>query len=329
MGGIVYKMMSDKRCLKLSEIAIAVVVLCLACAGISYSGKVDRQMYVLTIGNSFSQNTCHYLADLAKAGGHKLFLGHADYPGCSLEHHIAILNAAEKDPNDPNGRPYGISWPVIPGEDVGHKNLKEVLMLKKWDIVTIQQSSPITTNYSTYQPYGRELYDYIKKYAPQAEVVVHETWPFRCDDPRFADGKDSQAKMYSELHSAYNKLASDLGGLRIIPVGDAFNIANTNPVWGYKPPQNKDVVYPNLPDQTNSLNAGWYWAKNSDGGYKLQLDAHHASNLGCYLAGCVWYEFLFNDNVVGNSYIPSEITHSSAGFLQKVADEAVQNVKKK
>jgi hypothetical protein len=55
-------------------------------------------------------------------------------------------------------------------------SLKEALLNKKWDVVTIQQVSNESFNYSTYQPYLNELMEYVRKYAPGAKIGVHQTW---------------------------------------------------------------------------------------------------------------------------------------------------------
>ncbi len=41
------------------------------------------------------------------------------------------------------------------------------------------------------------------------------------------------------------------------------------------------------------------------------------------LAGCVWYEFLFGQNVENNSYIPAEITPADARLLRHIAHKTV------
>ena len=65
------------------------------------------------------------------------------------------------------------------------KSLRELLQSGTWDFVTIQQYSFISNDVSTYRPYARNLHDYIRKNAPGAEVVMHQTWEYRVDDPRF------------------------------------------------------------------------------------------------------------------------------------------------
>ena len=113
----------------------------------------------------------------------------------------------------------------------------------------------------------------------------------------------------------------------MIPVGDALNSANTDSAWGYRP-ANYDkatLKYPNLPDQTHSLNVGMGWGKDKTSGeYKLTMDGHHASVMGCYLAGCVWFEVLFNESVADNNYVPRDIPAADARYLRAVAHKIAQ-----
>jgi hypothetical protein len=55
--------------------------------------------------------------------------------------------------------------------------------------VTIQQRSISSHDVTTYRPYAANLRDYVKKHAPNAELLLHETWAYRVDDPRFSVAK--------------------------------------------------------------------------------------------------------------------------------------------
>jgi hypothetical protein len=76
------------------------------------------------------------------------------------------------------------------------------------------------------------LIDYIRKNAPEAEILVHETWAYRQDHALFTDGTFSQQKMYDQLKVAYGKVAARYG-LRFIPSGDAFQAARQLPRWSF------------------------------------------------------------------------------------------------
>lgn len=304
---------------------LACVAACvLSSAGVGVSAEVakpsttheGKTIRLLTVGNSFSGNATRYLDELATAAGNKLVLVRADLPGCPMERHWKAIEAAEADPKALPGRPYAVT---VSGSPYKRHSLKEILTSQKWDFVTIQQASIDSPDIKTYRPYARNLRDYIKKHAPQAEVLIHETWAYRCDDPGFAKDGNSQDKMYQGLRAAYQTIAKELG-LRLMPVGDALHAADTDEAWRYRPTtfDKTSLKYPDLPDQTHSLNVGWEWL-DDNGGHKLTMDGHHASALGCYLAGCVWFEILFNESVENNKFVPEGISDVDAKYLRGVA----------
>lgn len=301
-----------------------VLTMCGAATCAESAEKLPKTVRLLTVGNSFSGNAVRYLPQLVDAAGHKLMLARADLPGCWMERHWRHVEAAESDPASVDARPYTVK--------VDDKNkqlsLKEILTSDKWDFVTIQQASMISSDIKTYRPYAKNLRDYIKKHAPQAEVLMHQTWAYQVDDPRFDDpAKDSQRKMYTDLRNAYRTIAKELG-LRIIPVGDAMYAGNTDSDWCYKPAKfdKAALKHPDLPDQTHSLHVGYRWARVKDkpGEYALAMDGHHANELGCYLAGCVWFEFLYGESVENNKYVPSTIKAAEARYLRALAHRIVQ-----
>lgn len=279
---------------------------------------------LLTVGNSFSGNATWLLPQLAKAGGKKLLLKRADIGGCWLERHWRTVEAFEADPNDPNGLHYL-------DDDRNNVSLKYWLTKEPWDVVTIQQLSTISHHAHLYQPFARNLRDYIRKHAPSAEVVFHQTWHYRPDDPRFTGDDypdyDTFHDMHRQVRSAYHKNAQLLG-LRIIPVGDAFYLASTDPKWAFRPDPNwnpAEAEHPQRPTEANSLHEGWVWyfdrkAKE----HRLRMDGHHANTAGRYLGACVFYEFLFGDSVVGNSYRPKGMSEKRARFLQRCAHRAAE-----
>lgn len=299
---------------------VMILLLCCGCAW-AQSAQPKKTVKLLTVGNSFSGNATHYLADIAAAAGDKLVLVRADLPGCPMERHWKAVEAAEADSKAEAGRPYSVS---LDGGKTENYSLEEILVSEKWDYVTIQQASLITPDVNTYRPYAANLRDYIKKYAPQAEVLVHETWAYRVDEPGFGTNGKSQEKMYTGLRDAYRTIAKELG-LRIMPVGDAFEIADTDPSWCYKPVtfDKASMVYPNLPDQTHSMNVGWHWLTDKNGVHTLVMDGHHASDLGCYLAGCVWFESMFKESVENNKFVPKDISDADAKYLREVAHKLV------
>ena len=275
---------------------------------------------MLTVGNSFADNALTYLTQIVESGGHKLVVGKANLGGCTLERHWNHVAQFEADPNDDAGSPYR----------GGKYSLREMLTKEEWDFVTIQQVSYKSHDPKTYQPFADNLHDYIRKYAPDATILVHQIWAYRIDDPRFTPANEGRephthAVMYQQVRDAYHALADRLN-LRILPSGDAMYRADTDEKWGYRVDRTFDfdnASYPSLPNQTYSLHTGWTWKKQGDGTRALKLDGHHASASGKFLLGCVWYEALFNENVVSNRYLPKGMDPDYAAFLRKTAHQTV------
>jgi hypothetical protein len=287
--------------------------------------STGKTVHLLTVGNSFSHNATHYLGDLAKAAGDTLVLHEDNVGGSSMELHWTKAQAHETDPTDKKGL------------YTGGKGLSDDLKSGHWDYVTIQQYSMFSHDLATYRPFAQELFDYIHRYAPDATILLHETWEYRMDDVRFT-GKSSkpgepktQDEMYAELSNAYATIAKELG-VRRMPVGDAFHIANRDPQWGFRP-STKPFDYKNakqgeLPEQTHSLNVGWKWGtKPGDPTVRLGMDGHHASMAGEYLGGCVWFEVLFGQSVEDNQFVPKGLDPDYAKFLRATAHRAVQEAK--
>ena len=280
-----------------------------------------KTVRILTIGNSFSRNATNHLDDLALAGGHTLIHTPLVIAGASFQVHA---DKARKNLEDPTAKA---------GLYTNGKGLKENLVAEKWDYVTIQQASIKSHDFGTYQPFAGILRDLISEHAPQAKLLIHQTWAYRVDDPRFsaaapkAGEPKTQEEMYRGLTSAYDRLAAEFRA-KVIPVGDAMHAADSDPEWGFKPDTAFDVKtakQPELPRQTHSLHVGWRWVKSKDGKKTtLGMDGHHANVAGEYLGACVWYEVLFGESAVGNSYIPKGMDADYAHFLQRTAHQAVQ-----
>jgi len=316
--------LSNRKQVMKTQVAALVVILLLIGDGSIVSAQYQttftplKTVRLLTVGNSFSGNATRYLDDLAAAAGYELIHHQASIGGGTMAQHWEKAQRHEQDPADPLGL-YD-----------SKRSLKQELLAERWDFVTIQQESMQSHDVSTYRPKAGYLRDYIKRYAPQARLLVHQTWTYRCDDPRFANKSErpgepaDQEAMYQGLTRAYKTIAAELG-TQIIPVGDAFHLADTDPKWGYRPDTAFDFSNarrPALPDQTHSLHVGWRWHEEN-GKTVLAMDGHHAGLAGEYLAACVFYEMLFRESVVGNTFLPPILTLKDIRFLQETADRAV------
>ena len=290
------------------------------CLGVLGAAEPATKLRLLVVGNSFSGNALHFFPDLVSAAGCAVEVKHLMVGGSPLKLHWTMAETALRDPQDPKGR-YG--------ENGKNGSLPENLDQGPWDAVTIQQYSKEAHDPATYRPFADKLVALIRERAPKARLCIHQTWAYRKDDPRFGTGPSNDLPDAEEMHrrvrAAYVGVAKDLS-LDIMPVGEAFHLVATDPVWGFAidPAWNsKTAVFPALPDQSHSLNVGWSWSEK-DKKKVIAYDGHHANRNGEYVAGCVWFEVLFHRSVVGNAFHPKDMSAEDAAFLQQAAHKAVE-----
>lgn len=237
-----------------------------------YSEEVQT-IKVLTIGNSFADNACTYLSQIAASvPGCKVEFSKANIGGCYFEKHAKLIKDCEANPAL---KPYQKKY-----------SLKELLQKDKWDIVTIQQVSHKSFRPESYHPYSDEVVACIKKSAPDAEIVIHQTWAYAPDSKRLTGFKMTRAQMNDGLVKCYADLSKHFGGLRMFKSGEAFTASlKANPemdIWNPK-------------------------------------DRFHANQAGCYLAGCIWFSEMFDLSPEEVSYVPTGMTPEVAAELRKVA----------
>ena len=126
-------------------------VVCAAGGGIAgiCTSQLD-ELKVLMIGNSFSRPVVRTLPALAKSAGVRLDIASLYIGGCSLERHARnIKNDAAEYLIERNNN----------GERLKREKarISEWLPKEKWDIVTIQQASPLSWRPETFEPWGDEV----------------------------------------------------------------------------------------------------------------------------------------------------------------------------
>ncbi|MFH1499175.1 MAG: DUF4886 domain-containing protein, partial [Verrucomicrobiota bacterium] len=292
-------MPSVKPSLRLAIVAVALLV-----SAFTLNAAERDTLKLLAIGNSFSRDCTAYLDDLAKAGGKTLVFGHAMIGGSSLEVHATHLAQAEA--GDEAGRVYkNVVDPVT--RQKSDATLPEMLKSTDWDFVTLQQWSRLSFKPETYQPYADQLIAAIRQYAPDAEILVHQTWAYREDHDFFQKNNGfTPQKMYDGLTAAYRAFA-DGKGFRILPSGDALQHARRTPRWTYVQDPDFDFKNPapgTEPDQHASLNIGWGWIRNQT---VFRNDPIHLNTAGKYLGACVWYLTLYETDTLPTDFLPKDL----------------------
>lgn len=215
-------------------------------------------MNVLSIGNSFSQDAHRYLHRIARVDGVELNTFNLYIGGCSLSMHYRNMLS--------EGREYTLE---MNGVGTGFKvSLREALLSRDWDVVTVQQVSQSAPDYQTYQPYLDKLVEYVKTCAPGAKIALHQTWAYERDSRRlneagYADCRD----MLRDIAAANRTAMEHIGGELLIPSGELFG------------------------------------ALLERGVEKIHRDTFHASlGLGRYALGLLWYRALTGNGVSENGF---------------------------
>ena len=265
---------------------------------------MKSSLKVLMVGNSFSLSCRTYLPDIVKSlPDWELKLEIAYIGGCSLKRHIQEYETSQQNPDH---RPY---------TDIADRpaSLPELLKRDRWDIVSIQQASPVSWQPATYEPWAEQLIGLIRETNPQAEIIVQQTWSYNAGDVRINTLQDEwgldQTGMFSCLDAAYRKLARQYG-FRVVPTGLAVQLTRKDSprqLPRMDEEMKNSLVYPAALPETEDA-AGTCRYKDSDNGKVLCVDTIHLNRYGQYLQGCVWAGFLFGISPEAITFDPAELT---------------------
>ena len=318
--------MLTRACLSAAVVSAALS----ACAKEAVAEK--RTVKVLMIGNSFTASVMREAPALAKAEGLPLDIVQCGIGGCPLDKHWANVEKA----GDANFKPYGIatSFSSNPAKKLPSKaNVTDALVAEKWDIVTIQQASGKSAFYDTYEPYAGNLIAKIRELAPQAEIVIQETWSYAPYDQRLAKWKMTPADMYASLKKAYAQLAAKYK-LRTIPTGDAVQLFRERLPVDYGKLLTKEEIAaiqkPATIDFHGDVAGRSVWGTGRKGKQKdadeikLRNDFPHLNARGHYLQACVWIGFLFGVDPTTFSYRPDSLPEADAKLMRECARDALK-----
>jgi hypothetical protein len=310
------------------------IIIGLAAVG-TVSSTFAEQLKVLMIGNSFSICVLKQMPQCAADAGHVLDLASLYIGGCPLEKHWANV----KKSGDENFKPYTFSYNYAsvknkedaPVASLGRKtNIPQALKADKWDIVTIQQASPKSPFPETYEPFAKNLIDTIRQYAPQAEIVIQQTWSYTPYADFLGRNKMTPKTMYTAVASAYAKLAERYG-LRVIPTGRAVDLYRDRLPVKYEKVLTKAevaaIAKPGHVDFYGDPVGSSKWRKGrksqKDGAMvKLHIDASHLNAEGHYLQACTWLATLFKYDVTKLKYAPKGLAPERAALMRACAADA-------
>ena len=256
---------------------------------------------ILAIGNSFSDDATQYLPDLLEAAGiHNVILGRLYIGGCTLERHCREF----KD----NGHEYVYlkstknKWETIKKYKQG--SFMDGVGDERWDIITMQQGSPKSGRWDSYDPWLGTLIEIVRKNCPnpEATIVWHQTWAYASSytNRNFANYAYDQQYMFDSIQICVDKARKAYNVPIVIPSGPAVQLMRGTSLKTEK---------------------------------ELTRDGFHMDyKYGRYLTACVWFESLikpvFGVSVKGNSFrntgTDNEVTDKEAALMQKVAVKAVK-----
>ena len=293
----------------------------LLCLGLSLfaaeSSKPEvRQLKILTIGNSFSNSVFQDLKNIVRnESGCAITLNRASLGGCTFSRHWDLHLKSEKDPSFKPYKPFREKY-----------SLRDLLTSDKWDIVTIQQGSHKSWVPDSFHPDADNLIKLIRTLAPQAEIVIQQTWSYNSAAPRLKEWKIDQNQMYERLTENYRELARKYG-LRMIPVGYAVQLYRKDlgkELIQLDPAEFKSFKKPARP-KNNDVVANFSWQKNPKTGKDfLRFDASHMNPAGRYLQACVWFAFLYGKDPETIKYIPAGMSRERAAYFRKLAKRAIE-----
>ena len=267
-------------------VVICMCILLLLAGGVYAQQKTVR---ILAIGNSFSQDAVEqYLHELAEAEGISTIIGNMFIGGCSLERHVK--NARDNAP----AYAYRKIGPAGKKREKGKMSLETVLADEDWDYVSLQQASPFSGMYETYEASLPELIEYVKARLPKkTKLMLHQTWAYASTSRHsgFKNYNCNQLTMYQAIADAVKKAAKANKIKIVIPSGTAIQNARTSFIGDHL---NRD-------------------------GYHLDV------KIGRYTAACTWFERIFKHNVVGNPYTPEGLDEARKAVAQKAAHAAVKH----
>jgi len=216
-------------------------------------------MNILAIGNSFSEDATRYLHGIARARGETLYVANLYIGGCSFEKHFRNFHS--------EGRVYELQ---VNGVKTGfYVSLKEALLNRAWDCVTLQQQSAASTCFDSFMPYLAELSSYIRRYVPRAKQILFQTWAYERDSEKLLklNGYTEPRQMLEDIKASYAMAQGEIGADGIIRGGELFD------------------------------------AMLSSGIDRIHRDTFHATRgLGRYALALLWYASLTGNSVAGDAF---------------------------
>ena len=224
------------------------------------------------------------------------FLGNSytyynDMPGLIESMAIAEGNTLIKDQNTPGGY-------TLEGHTTNATSLAKISS-NTWDYVVLQDQSqrpsfPYSQVTINVYPKAAVLSDSIRSANECATPIFFNTWGRLAGDSQW-DSINTFEKMNNRLFNAYNYMANANNG-KLSPVGIGFR---------------------HIFEDASTIVTHQSLYSN---------DGSHPSIIGSYLAACIFYNVIFEETPIGNSYLPVGVSNAQSVYIQNVAHHVVNDI---
>ena len=249
--------------------------------------KEDKTLKILTIGNSFSDDTMQYMYQIAKAAGYEdITLGNLYIGGCSLDTHAN--NAKNNKGAYEYRRNNSGSWVTTPSF-----KMDDAIAEQDWDFISLQQASGSSGKAETYSELSYMI-SHVRELAPNAKLVWNMTWAYQqnSDHGEFYKYNNSQTFMYESILSAVKD--------RVVPQEEISLI---------------------VPNGTAIQNA-----RTSYLGDTLTRDGFHLTlDMGRYTAGLTFFYAITGRSIENLSYMPAGVDKNLQKIAIESAMNAVKS----
>lgn len=237
-------------------------------------------MKILSIGNSFSDDAHRYLHEIAKAEGVEIETLNLCIGGCHLKTHAEKIKSGEK------AYLYHYNGEVECNDLI---TFDDGIMMRDWDVVTLQQVSVESFKEDSFYPYIHEIAAYVREKLPNAKIYIHQTWAYEHGCARVDEmtgGKGAEF-MLDGIRKAYNRAKDEIKADAIIPSGELM-----------------ELLYQN-------------------GVSKIYRDTFHAGmGLGRYAVGLLWFKLFTGRSVLNNSFceLDEPVSESDLAIARRCAE---------
>ncbi len=244
-----------------------------------------EDLKILCIGNSFSEDTVEYVADIAlNLGVQSVTVANLYYGGCSINKHYshATSNAAVYDYNVNTGS----GWTTTP-----RQSIKSAIEREEWDWISIQHGTADGSRYAQEESYKNlpALVDYVRGIAGEnTKIAFNMTWVGEKNShAEMIAFKNNPLNYFQAIATLTEETVAPIEGIdRVCPTGTAIQNART-----------ADVI-------------------------RLTRDKYHLSmDLGRYIAGLTFFKALTGLDISSIPWAPEGVED----YEKQVAVEAASN----